>query len=188
MRRGASGRRRNCKGQAGPGEACGGSPRGGGAVRRSPIRRRAQDGHSAVRRHQGIDRAGARPRSRGGARDHRPCTKADDRRGAPLRRLRGAIDRRRHLRAVRRSGGTRRSSAARTVCRVAHAGRAAKIRLATARTGSRSDHGAGRCAHGRSCGAIDRYRRGTRRVHTDRTQHESRVTPADACGAGLDRD
>ena len=67
-------------------------------------RRRAQDGHRAVRRHQGLDRADGGPRSRRGARDHRSGAEADDRCGPSLRRLRRAIDRRRHLRAVRRAG------------------------------------------------------------------------------------
>ena len=49
-------------------------------------RGRAQDGHGAVRRHQGIDGADGGPRSRGGARDRRSRTEADDRRGASLRR------------------------------------------------------------------------------------------------------
>ena len=44
-------------------------------------RRRAQDGHRAVRRHQGLDRDDGGTRPGAGARDHRPGTEADDRRG-----------------------------------------------------------------------------------------------------------
>ena len=54
-------------------------------------RRRAQDGHGAVRRYQGLDRTGAGPRSRGSARDRRSGAEADDRRGPPLRRLHRAV-------------------------------------------------------------------------------------------------
>ncbi len=95
------------------------------ALRKS--RGRAQDGHRAVRRHQGLDRAGAGPRSGGGARDRRSGAQADDRRGASLRRLRRAIDRRRHLRAVRRAGRARGPSAARAVRGAADAGGDAPI-------------------------------------------------------------
>ena len=88
----------------------------------SAVRGRAQDGHGAVRRHQGLDRVDGGPRSRRGARDHRSGAEADDRRGASLRRLRRAIDRRRHLRAVRRAGRARGPSAARALRGAAHAG------------------------------------------------------------------
>ena len=74
-------------------------------------RGRAQDGHSLVRGHQGLDRAdGATliPKRRA---PRRSDTQADDRCRPSLRRLRRAIDRRRHFRAVRRSRGPRRSSA-----------------------------------------------------------------------------
>ena len=46
-----------------------------------------------------------------------PALQADDGGGASLRRLRRAIDRRRHLRAVRRAGGARGPSAARAAMR-----------------------------------------------------------------------
>ncbi len=57
----------------------------------------------------------AGPRSRGSARNCRSGAEADDRRGASLRRLRRAIDRRRHLRALRRAGRARGPSATRAV-------------------------------------------------------------------------
>ena len=89
---------------------------------------RAQDGHRAVRRHQGLDRVDARSRSRGGARDRRPGAAADDGGGASLRRLRCAIDRRRNLCAVRRACRARRPSAARAACGAGDAGGVAALR------------------------------------------------------------
>ena len=98
------------------------------------------------------------PRSRGGARDHRPGAEADDRSGAALRRLRRAIDRRRHLRAIRRARRARGPSAARAVCRAAHAGgpeallgKIARDRQPTARSARRGE-----------------YRRGGRAVDSNR--------------------
>ena len=98
-------------------------------------RGRAQDGHCAVRRHQGLDGADARSRSRRGARDRRPGAAADDGGGASLRRLRRAIDRRRHFRAVRRAGRPRGPSAARTSCGAGDAGGVASLCRASARGG-----------------------------------------------------
>ena len=99
-----------------PESACAGA--GSGAK----FRGRAQDGHGAVRRHQGLDGADGGPRPRGGARDRRSGAEADDRRGASLRRLHRAVHRRRHLRAVRRAGRARGSSAARALRCAADAG------------------------------------------------------------------
>ena len=64
---------------------------------------RAQDGDRAVRRHQRLDRVDPRSRSRRGARAGRPGAAPDDGGGASLRRLCCPVDRRRHLRPVRRA-------------------------------------------------------------------------------------
>ena len=150
-------------------------------------RRRAQDGHRAVRRHQGIDRARAGPRSRRSARDRRPRAQADDRRGASLRRLHRAIDRRRHLRAVRRAGRARGPSAARTVCGAADAGGAETLRGKIARDRESAARSARRCEHRRGCGAFDHDRRRTYRIHADRPHDQSRLADAGARADRLDR-
>ncbi len=118
--------RRNHNRQIGPSEVAAQSVLPG-ASRRIRARGRAQDGHGAVRRHQGLDRDDGGSRPRKGARDHRSGAEADDGRGPSLRRLRRAVHRRRHLRAVRRARRARGPSATRTVRRAADAGRVAPL-------------------------------------------------------------
>ena len=151
-------------------------------------RRRAQDGHGAVRRHQGLDGADGGPRPGGGARDRRSGAQADDRRGASLRRLRRAIDRRRHLRAVRRAGRARGPSATRAVRRAADAGRDEALLGPAARPRQCHSPGAGGRQHRRGRGALDQDRRGAYRVHADRPFDQPRVADADSREPGLDRD
>ena len=146
---------------------------------RARNRRRAQDGHRAVRRYQGIDGTRAGSRSRGSARDHRSRAQADDRRGAPLRRLHRAEHRRRHLRAVRRAGRARGPSAARTLRRYPHAGRNSPLCASASRRRPCADSDSRRCEHRRSRRALDYYRRRSRRVHANRPHHQSRLADAD---------
>ena len=70
-------------------------------------RRRAQAGHRAVRRHEGLARAPRRPRPRGGAQAPRPRPRAHDGGGAPLRGHRQPGHGRRHHGALRRPAGPR---------------------------------------------------------------------------------
>ena len=70
-------------------------------------RRRAQAGHRALRRPQGLDGAAGRPRSRGGPEAPRPGPRANDGGRPPLRRHREPGDGRRHHGAVRRAAGPR---------------------------------------------------------------------------------
>ena len=85
-------------------------------------RGRAQAGHGAVRRPQGLDGAARRPRSRGGAHAPRPGARADDGGGPPLRGHGEPGDGRRHHGALRRAARPRGPRRARLLRRAAHAG------------------------------------------------------------------
>ena len=84
-------------------------------------RGRAQAGHRALRRPQGLDGAARRPRPRGGAEAPRPRARADDGGRPPLRGHRQPGDGRRDHGAVRRAARPRGPRGARLLRRAAHA-------------------------------------------------------------------
>ena len=99
---------------------------------------------------------------------------------ASLRRLCRAIDRRRHLRAVRRAGRARGPSAARALCRAADAGGAEALLGEGGRRGRQLPIEA---RVGVNTGEVVvrsiTDRRGTDRVHADRAYHQPRLADAD---------
>ncbi len=146
-------------------------------------RRGAQDRHRAVRRHQGVDGADRGPRPRRGARDRRPGAQDHDGSGASLRWVRRAIDRRRHLRAVRRPGRTRGPSAAGALCGAAHAGGDPALLGPVACRWAPADPGASGCEQRRGGDALGRHGRACR-VRAGRAFDQPGCAHA---GAGADR-
>ena len=99
---------------------------------------RAQAGHGALRRRQGLDGAGRAGRSRGVARDPRPLLPDPDRRGAPLRGHRQPVHRRRHHGALRRADrprGPRPAGLLRGAASARRAARATRDELRMERSG-----------------------------------------------------
>ena len=129
------------------------------------------------------------PRSGGGARDRRSRPQADDRRGASLRWLRRAIDRRRHLRVVRRAGRARRPSAARAVRGAADAGGpASATRASCARRGVAPIEIRVGLNTGEVVVRSIQTGEASHRVHADRAFDQPGVADADARADRLDRD
>ena len=83
---------------------------------------RAQAGHGALRRSQGLDGAARRPRPRGGAQDPRPRPRAHDGGGPSVRGHRQPGDGRRDHGAVRRAPRPRGPRGAGVLCGAADAG------------------------------------------------------------------
>jgi Double zinc ribbon len=75
-------------------------------------RGRAETGHDALRRSEGLDRVARRSRSRGGEEDPRPGSRADDGGRPPLRGHRESGHGRRHQGALRSTSGARGSRCA----------------------------------------------------------------------------
>ena len=122
---------------------------------------RAQAGHGALRRPEGLDGAARRPRSRGGPQAPRPRPRADDGGRPPLRGHRQPGDGRRHHGALRRAARPRGSRRARLLRRAADAG----VRQAVRRGGA-PDRGRAAADPGRP-----ELGRGGRPLHRQRPPH-----------------
>ena len=97
------------------------------------------------------------------------------------------IDRRRHLRAVRRAARARGSSATRTLRRTQDAGGVAPLFGESGGRRRHSDPGPHRYQHRRSRGPLDSDRRGPCRVHADRAHDQPGIADADRGAGRFDR-